>query len=48
MEFGQKAQLVEGDDGVIVDHNAERGNPADAPQLALAVDYQGSLGSTRS
>lgn len=38
VEFGHKAQLVEGDDGVIVDHNVERGNPADAPQPAPAVD----------
>ena len=38
VEFGHKAQLVEGDDGVVVDHNVERGNPADAPQLAPAVD----------
>jgi IS5 family transposase len=38
VEFGHKAQLVEGDDGVIVDHNVERGNPADAPQLAPAVN----------
>jgi IS5 family transposase len=38
VEFGHKAQLVEGDDGVIVDHNVERGNPADAPQLAPAVE----------
>lgn len=38
VEFGHKTQLVEGDDGVIVDHNVERGNPADAPQLAPAVD----------
>jgi transposase, IS5 family len=37
VEFGHKAQLVEGDDGVIVDHNLQRGNPADAPQLAPAV-----------
>jgi IS5 family transposase len=37
VEFGHKAQLVEGDDGVIVDHTVERGNPADAPQLAPAV-----------
>ena len=37
VEFGHKAQLVEGDDGVIVDHNVEQGNPADAPQLAPAV-----------
>lgn len=38
VEFGHKAQLVEGDDGVIVDHTIEQGNPADAPQLAPAVD----------
>jgi hypothetical protein len=38
VEFGHKAQLVEGDDGVIVDNNIERGNPADAPQLAPAVE----------
>jgi transposase, IS5 family len=38
VEFGHKAQLVEGDDGVIVDHNVEQGNPADAPQLAPAVE----------
>ena len=38
VEFGHKTQLVEGNDGVIVDHNVERGNPADAPQLAPAVD----------
>lgn len=38
VEFGHKAQLVDGDDGVIVDHNVERGNPADAPRLAPAVD----------
>jgi IS5 family transposase len=37
VEFGHKAQLVEGDDGVIVDHTVEQGNPADAPQLAPAV-----------
>jgi IS5 family transposase len=37
VEFGHKTQLVEGDDGVIVDHNLEQGNPADAPQRAPAV-----------
>lgn len=37
VEFGHKAQLVEGDDGVIVDHTVERGNPPDAPQLAPAI-----------
>lgn len=30
VEFGHKAQLVEGDEGVIVDHRVERGNPPDA------------------
>ena len=37
MEFGGKAQVMDNDDGVIVDHNMEPGNPADAPQLAEAV-----------
>ena len=37
VEFGHKAQIVEGDDGVIVDHNVEQGNPADAAQLVPAV-----------
>jgi IS5 family transposase len=37
VEFGHKAQVVEGDDGVIVDHNVEQRNPADAPQLPSAV-----------
>jgi IS5 family transposase len=36
-EFGYKAQVVDNDDGVIVDHSVERGNPADAPQLAPAI-----------
>jgi transposase, IS5 family len=38
VEFGAKAQLVEGEDGIIVDHNLEAGNPADPPQLAPAVE----------
>jgi IS5 family transposase len=38
VEFGYKAQLVDNDDGVILDHNVEIGNPADAPQLAPAID----------
>ena len=37
MEFGYKAQVVDNDDGVVLDHTVERGNPADAPQLAPAV-----------
>jgi IS5 family transposase len=36
-EFGYKAQVIDNDDGVILDHNVERGNPADAPQLAPAI-----------
>src|SRR4051794_19314995 len=31
VEFGYKAQLVDNDDGVIVDYNVEAGNPPDAP-----------------
>jgi transposase, IS5 family len=38
VEFGYKAQIVDNDDGVILDHNVEIGNPADAPQLAPAVE----------
>ena len=34
VEFGYKAQIVDNADGVILDHNVEVGNPADAPQLA--------------
>ncbi len=37
VEFGGKAQVMDNDDGVIVDHNMQAGNPADAPQLAKAV-----------
>jgi transposase, IS5 family len=37
VEFGYKAQVVDNADGVILDHNVETGNPADAPQLAPAI-----------
>jgi len=37
VEFGHKAQVTDNDDGVVVDHTVEVGNPADAPQLAPAV-----------
>ena len=33
----QKAQMVDNDDGVVLDHSVEQGNPPDAPQLAPAV-----------
>lgn len=38
VEFGYKAQLVDNEDGVIVDHNIEVGNPADAPMLVPAIE----------
>ena len=37
VEFGYKAQVVDNDDGVVLDHTLEQGNPADAPQLAPAI-----------
>ena len=37
VEFGQKAQVVDNDDGIVLDHAVEQGNPPDAPQLAPAV-----------
>jgi transposase, IS5 family len=37
VEFGHKAQVVDNEDGVVLDHTVEPGNPADAPQLAPAV-----------
>jgi IS5 family transposase len=36
-EFGYKAQIVDNEDGVIVDHNVEVGNPPDAPMLEPAI-----------
>jgi IS5 family transposase len=38
VEFGHKAQVVDNDDGVVLDHTVEPGNPADAPRLAPAVE----------
>jgi IS5 family transposase len=37
VEFGYKAQVIDNDDGIVVDHGLEQGNPADAPQLAPAI-----------
>jgi IS5 family transposase len=37
VEFGYKAQLVDNEDGVIIDHNVEAGNPPDAPMLEPAI-----------
>jgi transposase, IS5 family len=38
IEFGDKAQIVDNTDGVILDHTVEIGNPADASQLAPAIE----------
>jgi IS5 family transposase len=38
VEFGYKAQIVDNDDGVVLDHTLHQGNPADAPQLAPALE----------
>ena len=38
VEFGYKAQVVDNEDGVVLDHNVEVGNPADAPMLVPAVE----------
>lgn len=37
VEFGYKAQVVDNDDGVILDHSVELGAAGDAPQLAPAI-----------
>lgn len=37
VEFGYKAQIVDNEDGIVVDYTVEQGNPADAPQLAPAI-----------
>ena len=37
VEFGYKAQVVDNDDGVIVDYSVEYGAAPDGPQLAPAV-----------
>jgi IS5 family transposase len=38
VQFGYKGQVTDNDDGVVVDHTLEQGNPADAPQLAPAIE----------
>jgi IS5 family transposase len=38
VEFGYKAQVADNDDGIVLDHTVELGNPPDAPQLAPAVE----------
>ena len=38
VEFGYKAQVVDNEDGIVLDYTVEEGNPADAPQLAPAIE----------
>ena len=38
VEFGYKAQIVDNEDGVILDHNVEIGNPVDVPMLVPAIE----------
>ncbi len=37
VEFGYKAQIVDNDDGIILDHSVEIGNPPDGPMLVPAI-----------
>ena len=37
VEFGYKAQVLDNPDGIVLDHQVQIGNPADAPQLVPAV-----------
>jgi IS5 family transposase len=38
VEFGHKAQICDNDDGIVLDHDVQPGNPADAPRLRPAVE----------
>ena len=38
VEFGHKVQVCDNDDGIVLDHTVEPGNPADAPRLKTAVE----------
>jgi transposase, IS5 family len=38
VEFGYKAQVVDNEDGIVLDYTVEEGNPPDAPQLAPAIE----------
>jgi transposase, IS5 family len=38
VEFGYKAQVVDNEDGIVLDYDLREGNPADAPQLAPAIE----------
>jgi IS5 family transposase len=38
VEFGHKAQLVDNDEGIVLDHDVQPGNPPDGPRLKPAVE----------
>ena len=38
VEFGAKAQVCDNEDGIVLDHDVQPGNPADAPRLKPAVE----------
>jgi IS5 family transposase len=38
VEFGYKAQVVDNEDGVVLDHSVMIGNPPDAPMLVPAIE----------
>jgi transposase, IS5 family len=38
VEFGAKAQVCDNVDGIVLDHDVQPGNPADAPRLKPAVE----------
>ena len=38
VEFGCKAQVIDNDDGIVVDYSVECGAVPDAPQLAPAIE----------
>ena len=37
VEFGSKAQVCDNNDGIVLDHDVQPGNPADAPRLEPAI-----------
>jgi IS5 family transposase len=37
VEFGYKAQILDNEDGIVLDYTVEQGNPPDAPQLVPAI-----------
>src|SRR4051794_15640608 len=38
VEFGHQAQVCDNEDGIVLDHDVQPGNPADAPRLAPSVE----------